>query len=180
MEAEARFHMETFAQDQVQSGIPEQEAMRRARIEFGGLESHKDSVRAALGLRWWDELWADLRYALRGMRRNPGFTTVAVLSLALGVGANTAIFSLVYTLLLHRLPVRNPGQLVELLHRFPGEPALNGYSWQFYQNMREHNHVFSGLTAAAYQPFHVRGEGLGTAIHRGCLCRWRFLPRPRC
>jgi hypothetical protein len=160
MEAEARFHIETFANDLVRIGVPAPEAMRRARIEFGGLEFHKDSVRAALGLRWWDEMWADLRYALRAMRRNPGFTTVAVLSLALGVGANTAIFSLVYTLLLRRLPVRNPGQLVELVHRYPGEPVFNGYSWQTYQLMRQHNHGFSGLTAAAYQPFHVRGEGL--------------------
>ena len=102
----------------------------------------------------------DLRYALRQLRKSPGFTAVAVLTLALGIGANTAIFSLVNTLMLHMLPVREPEQLVELLHRYPGEPHLNGFSPQAYQLMRDHNHVFSGLIAAAYQPFHVRGEGL--------------------
>ena len=105
-------------------------------------------------------LLQDLRYALRQLRRSPGFTAVAVLTLALGIGANTAIFNLVYTLMLRSLPVRDPGQLVELLHRYPGEPHSNGFSWQTYELMRDHNHVFSGLLAAAYQSFHVRGEGM--------------------
>src|SRR5208283_2886905 len=133
METEMRFHIESFAEDLVRSGVPREEAMRRARIEFGGIESHKDAVRASLGLRWWDEFSTDLRYALRMMRRSPGFTTVAVLSLALGIGANTAIFSLIYTLMLRTLPVQDPGQLVELLHRYPGEPHFNGFSWPAYQ-----------------------------------------------
>jgi putative ABC transport system permease protein len=105
-------------------------------------------------------LLQDLRYASRQLRKNPGFTAVAVLTLALGIGANTAIFSLVNILMLRMLPVREPGQLVELLHRYPGEPQLNGFSSQAYHLMRDHNHVFAGLIAAAYQPFHVRGEGL--------------------
>jgi predicted permease len=105
-------------------------------------------------------LFRDIRHALRQLRKSPGFTVVAVITLALGIGANTAIFSLVYTLVLRPLPVRDPGQLVELLHRYPGEPHFNGFSWQTYQLMRDHNHVFSGLLAAAYQSFHVRGEGM--------------------
>lgn len=72
-------------------------------------------------------LWNDLRYAFRLMRRNPGFTAVAVLSLALGIGANTAIFSLFYTVMLHRLPVAHPEQLVELLYKDPGQPRSDGY-----------------------------------------------------
>jgi len=160
METEMRFHIESLAEDLMRSGVSKQEAMRRAQLEFGGIESHKDAVRASLGLRWWDELQTDLRYAWRMMRRNPMFTTVAVMSLALGIGANTAIFSLVNTLILRMLPVRHPEQLVELLHRYPGEPHFNGFSWQAYQLMRNHNKVFSGLTAAVYQSFHVSGGDL--------------------
>ena len=176
METEVRFHIESFAEDLIRSGVPGQEAMRRARVEFGGIESHKDAVRASLGLRWWDELWVDIRYALRMMRRNSGFTFVAILSLALGIGANTAIFSLVHTLMLHPLSVRDPGQLVELLHRYPGEPHFNGFSWQAYQLMREDNQVFSGLIAAAYQPVHVRGEGLDAQTLEGAYVDGTFFP----
>ncbi|MBZ5649257.1 MAG: ABC transporter permease [Acidobacteriia bacterium] len=118
----------------------------------------------------------DLRYALRQLRKNLGFTAVAVLTLALGIGANTAIFSLVNTLMLRMLPVREPEQLVELLHRYPGEPHLNGFSPQAYQLMRDHNHVFSGLIAAAYQPFHVRGEGLEPQTLQGGYVDRNFFP----
>lgn len=118
----------------------------------------------------------DLRYALRQLRKNLGFTAVAVLTLALGIGANTAIFSLVNTLMLRMLPVREPEQLVELLHRYPGEPHLNGFSPQAYQLMRDHNHVFSGLVAAAYQPFHVRGEGLEPQSVQGGYVDRNFFP----
>jgi putative ABC transport system permease protein len=176
METEMRFHTESFAHDLIRSGVPEQEARRRARIEFGGLESHKDEVRASLGLRWWDELSGDVRHSLRMMRRNPGFTAVAVLSLALGIGANTAIFSLVYTLLLRTLPVQHPKQLVELLHRYPGEPHLNGFSWQAYQLMRDHSHVFSGLIAAVYQPLYVRGENARLHTVKGGYVNGTFFP----
>ncbi len=85
--------------------------------------------------RWisLETLWQDVRYALRMMRRSPGFTAVAVLSLSLGIGANTAIFSLINTLMLRLLPVRDPEQLVELLSRYPGEPRINAFSWQSYE-----------------------------------------------
>ena len=87
----------------------------------------------------------DLRYAIRTLRRSPGFTSVAVLSLALGTGANTAIFTLVDHVLIRSLSVRQPGRLVELLHRFPGEPALNGFPMRSYRVFEKHNHVFDGI-----------------------------------
>src|SRR6185312_1197813 len=106
-------------------------------------------------------LWQNVRHAFRRMRRSPGFTFVAVASLALGIGANTAIFSLIDTLMLRPLPVREPDQLVELLQKYPGEPRGNGFwSWQSYQYFRDYNHVFSGLIAFKPSRFEARGAGL--------------------
>ena len=136
-------------------------------------------------MRGWnslDRLWRDVRYALRMLRRTPGFTAVAVLSLALGIGANTAIFSLIDTVMLRMLPVREPGRLVELLHRFPGEPHLNGFSWRSYQYFLDHNHVFSGLIGAATAPsprgssFRVRSEGPEPERVDGVYVTGNFFP----
>src|SRR3982074_297880 len=96
-----------------------------------------------------EQLWQDVRFALRMMRRAPGFTAVAVLSLALGIGSNTAIFSLINTLMLRMLPVQHPEQhpeqLVALLSKYPGEPRGSYFSLRSYQHHRDYNHVFSGL-----------------------------------
>ena len=118
----------------------------------------------------WDsleQLWQDTRYALRGMRRSPGFTVVAILSLALGIGANTAIFSLINTLMLRMLPVRAPERLVELLEKYPGEPRGSYFSLPSYEHYRDDNHVFSGLIGVYGSHFNVRGAGLEPEIVPG-------------
>src|SRR3954465_276910 len=103
----------------------------------------------------------DLRYALRLMRRNPGFTAVAVLSLALGIGANTAIFSLFYTVMLHQLPVAHPEELVEFLYKDPGRPRDDGpRRWEEYESIRDHSHVFSAITGVTFDNLaKVRADG---------------------
>ncbi len=120
---------------------------------------------------------ADVRYALRTLRRAPAFTAVAVLSLGLGTGVNTAIFSLVDTLMLRSLPVQEPGRLVELLEKYPGEPRGSYFSRRSYEHYRDVNHVFSGLiSATAPSPVVVRGDGLEPEIVSGESVSGNFFP----
>jgi len=146
METEVRFHIESYAEDLVRSGLSKQEAMRRARVEFGNIESHKDAVRASLGLRLWDELWSDLGFALRIMQRNPGFTLVAVLSLAIGIGVNSALFSVADALVLRPLSVSRPDEVVTVVGKSPSDP-LGGISYPDYADIRDRSKSFDGLVA---------------------------------
>jgi putative ABC transport system permease protein len=114
MDQELRFHIEKFAADLVRNGVPPQEALRRARIEFGGIERVKEEGREARGVRFFENLLQDVRYGARILRKSPGFTAVAVFTLALGIGANAAIFGLVDSAFLHSLPFFEPERLVHV------------------------------------------------------------------
>jgi hypothetical protein len=108
---EWRFHIDARAADLERDGLTPGEALRLARAEFGSQDARREESRDALGLRLLDDFWMDLRYATRLLRDAPTFTAVAVLSLALGIGANSAMFSLVESVLWKTLPVPAPDQL---------------------------------------------------------------------
>jgi len=114
MEAELTGHLEHLTADLELAGYEPRVAARRARLALGSPAAHKDGMRRALGLRLWDELGADLRYAVRGLRKSPTFTVVAVASLALAIGANATLFSFVNQLLYVTLGVPHPQQLRNL------------------------------------------------------------------
>jgi len=112
LDEELYTHLERQAEKYVQSGLPVEEAKRRARLDFGGLDQLKEECRDARGVRLIETLIHDLRYSLRTLAKNPAFTTVTVLTLGLGIGVNTAIFSLINTVMIKSLPVKQPERLV--------------------------------------------------------------------
>ncbi len=181
MDAEMRFHVEAYVDDLVRGGMAHAEAMRRARVEFGGIEQKKEECRDARGVSLVESLMQDLRFGLRMLRKNPGFTAIAVSTLALGIGANTAIFSIVNAVMLSSLPVRDPNGLMVL--QWSANNSHNGgsssygdcvrkygagrktgcsLSYPMYQEMQTQSGVFSGVAAFA-GPARVVVSGIGRA-----------------
>jgi predicted permease len=153
MREELRFHMDAYADDLSRSGVPPEEARRRARLEFGAMESIKEDCRQNRGLRLLDEVRQDLRYALRTLVKTPVFTGAAILSLALGIGANTAIFSLMDAVLLRTLPLHEPERLYFLAHD-PGPNISTSSNYPLFERYKTVT-SFSGLTAYRPRTFKV-------------------------
>ncbi len=158
-------HIEMLTDDNIRAGIPPEEARRLASIAMGGMEQIKDDCRDRWSFPWLASLRRDLSYAVRVLAKSPTFTATAVLTLALGIGANTAIFSLMNAILLRNLPVRQPQQLV-----FFGDAKATGstgfwpdgdtqlFSYPFFRQFRQENQVFSDVAAIASILFNTHGR----------------------
>jgi len=154
LEKEIQFHVDSQVSDKVRSGISESEARRLTRLEFGGTEKIKEDCRQSRGTMWLESLVQDVRYGVRQLRKSLGFTAIAILSLTLGIGANTAIFTLVNALLLRPLPVEKPSELLLFgdglaqgsTSAIPDE-STKLFSYPFFHDLRQEATSFSGIAA---------------------------------
>lgn len=155
--AEIEGHLQMHIDDNLRAGMGPEEARRQALIKLGGVEQTRENYRDRLGVPALETLFQDLRYALRMLRKNPGFTAAAMLTLALGIGANAAIFTLTYAVILKSLPVPNPGQLVRYTFR-QGVMDI-GLSGPAYEALRRHETVNADLLAWSDADFAVEEKG---------------------
>src|SRR6185295_6021596 len=170
---ELRAHVDLLTDQKIREGLAPEAARRAALLEVGGVEQVKEKVREVRMGRPLDDLAQDLRYALRGLRKHRAFTAVAVITLALGIGANTAIFSVINTVLLQPLPYENPEQLVVLTETV--SDRLAGVSYQNYVDWRNQNTVFDNVAALrARESFNLTGAGESERL-QGRLVSANFL-----
>ncbi len=162
MDAELRFHLENQIDDYLSQGLGREEAEMRARREFGALELAKDECRDQRPVEWFAHLLRDIRYACRSLGKSPGFAAATIITIALGVGANTAIFSVVYAVLLKPLPYSEPDQIysVEVViperrAQFAGLPV----PVQTYLEWRKADTAFSSMAALRAWECNLTGDG---------------------
>ena len=144
LDVELRDHFDRLGRDFIALGHTDSEARRLARLEFGGMDQVKEQCRDARGTRWVDETAQDVRYGLRGFRKNPGFTIVAIVTLAIGVGANLAIFNVFDALLLRPLPVPHASELITMTRWQQGNSGAH-FSYPQVQQLSEHTDLFTAL-----------------------------------
>ena len=152
LDEEIASHLEMLVEENVERGMTPEEARRAARIALGGGEQIKEAVREQRGLPFLESLIADVRFGLRMLRKNPGFTFVAILTLALGIGANTTVFGAYNAIALKPLPVRDPGRVVRF-ERWVKSHAVGDFQYRFsypeFKYVRDNNTDFSAVIAAS-------------------------------
>jgi len=163
MEEEFRFHVEMETECLVQKGVPRDDARRRALVSFGGLDHHREAMRDGRGARWFDDVAADVRYALRGMRRSPGFALAVALTLGVGIGVNGLVFGYVNSLLFRPVASRNPEQLVALFHVDSKSGQIYELGYDDYRDFNEKSGVFDGLAGMTGIPLNLTVPGASAA-----------------
>src|SRR5947208_16901682 len=155
LDDELRDHLERKTEEYVAQGMTQEEAHRRARIDLGGIEKTKEKCRDARRVNWIQDFVQDLRFGLRVLRKSPGFTAAVVLTLALGIGATTAIFTLIDAVMLKTLPVANPKELYRLgdnnnccvMRGTQDDGSFVLYSYPLYEHLGEHTPELTQLAA---------------------------------
>ncbi|HEY6546817.1 MAG TPA: ABC transporter permease, partial [Vicinamibacteria bacterium] len=174
MEDEVRFHLDMEAERNQRRGLDPEAARRQARVDFGGVEAVKEACRDAWGVRLVKDLAQDTGYGLRSLRRSPGFAAVVILTLALGIGANTAMFSVVNAVLLRPLPYRDGESLMVLRPSAPGAGTLNlGLSPLEVQDFRAQAESLAGVVEYHSMPFTLLGAGEPKRVQTGVVS-WNF------
>src|SRR5580698_4681883 len=158
LEEEVQSYFDVVVERQRIRGLTREEAERAARLEFDGPDRVKEKVREGRTGAEIETTWRDFRYAWRTLRKNPGFAAAAVLSLGLGLGANTAIFTLVNTVMLKSLPVKDADRLF-FIDSSGGKERGNGPPYPCYERLRDGNHYFSGMAAFSGERFKVTIDG---------------------
>jgi len=156
--AELESHLQLHVDDLIRSGLSPAEARRRALLSLGGLEQTRQALRERNTLPWLESIAHDVRFALRQLRKSPAFTAVVILTLALGIGANTALFSIVNTVLLHPIALPHPSQLVSVDASKPNFEH-GSITWPNFLDWQRDNRSFSSLAAYAHQGFVMTGSG---------------------
>jgi len=167
LDEEMRLHRELREREERATGATESEASYVAQRKFGNALQLRESGREMWRWNWAEEFLQDVRYGLRLLRKNPGFTAVAVLTLALGIGANAAIFSLIDTVMLRMLPVQKPEELVRLVYRSPqtGNQPQGIFTNPLWEQIRDHQDVFSGVFANGWTKFDLAQGGESHNVH---------------
>ena len=161
LDGELKFHFERQVEKYAQQGLTREEAMRRARLEFGGLDQVKEECRDARGVSFIETTIQDVRFAIRLLLKTPAITAVALFSLALGIGANTAIFTLMDAAMLRMLPVQKPEELVEVQRYNPkrGGEGVPSFTNPLWEQVRGQQDVFSGVFASGEETFDLAQGG---------------------
>ena len=146
LDDEIQSYFDILVERGMSRGLTREAAERAARLDFGGPGRVKEKVRESRAGAEIETTWRDFRLALRSLKKNPGFTAAAVLSLGLGLGANTAIFTLVNTVILKSLPVKDPGRLF-FIDSAGGKDHGNAPPYPCFERLRDSNHYFSGMAA---------------------------------
>jgi predicted permease len=163
---ELHAYLETETTENIARGMSPTDARDAARRKLGNTTQIREEIYHMNGLGFLETFLQDVRFALRMLRKNPGFTAIAVLTLALGIGANTAIFSVVYAVLLKPLPYRDSGKLVSVFDAKLSEGIpRNGFSYNNFKELHDQNQAFSGLAGITAHDLTLTGRGEPTTVH---------------